>query len=85
MLNRIHQDLGLKSPAELLSAKKQKANERAKPVNKLKVFVGVIRAVTRMRMEAQKWGQHEKTRKALEAAWENQKQQQQQQQQQMIC
>lgn len=72
ILNRIHQDLGLKSPAELLT-KRQKDR---KPVNKLKVFVGVIRAVARMRLEAKKWNEHEKTRKRLVAAWEDQKQQQ---------
>ncbi|KAI0104232.1 hypothetical protein GGR51DRAFT_549499 [Nemania sp. FL0031] len=74
ILNRIHQDLGLKSTAELL-AKRQK---NRKPVNNLKVFVGVIRAVARMRIEARKWGEHEKTRRRLVAAWEEQKQNQNQ-------
>ncbi|KAI0411645.1 Pericentrin-AKAP-450 domain of centrosomal targeting protein-domain-containing protein [Xylaria grammica] len=74
ILNRIHQDLGLKPPSELLS-KRQKTR---KPLNKLKVFVGVIRAVARMRVGAQKWAQHEKTRQRLVAAWEEQKQKQKQ-------
>ncbi|KAF2971959.1 hypothetical protein GQX73_g1518 [Xylaria multiplex] len=72
ILNRIHQDLGLKSTSELL-AKRQKTQ---KPRNKLKVFVAVIRAVARMRIDARKWGQHEKTRQRLVAAWEEQKQKQ---------
>lgn len=72
-LNEIHQKLGLKSPAELLSLKGQ--NDR-KPLNKLKVFVGVIRAVARMRVDARKWGEHEKTRLRLLAAWEEKKKKQ---------
>ncbi|KAI0799322.1 hypothetical protein GGR55DRAFT_669782 [Xylaria sp. FL0064] len=74
ILGRIHQDLGLKSPSELL-AKKQK---NRKPLNKLKVFVAVVRAVARMRVEARKWGEHEKTRLRLVAAWEEQKQKEKQ-------
>ncbi|KAI0467306.1 hypothetical protein F4859DRAFT_274454 [Xylaria cf. heliscus] len=72
-LDGIHQKLGLKSPAELVSLKRQKDR---KPLNKLRVFVTVIRAVARMRVDAQKWGEHEKTRLRLDAAWEEKKQQQ---------
>lgn len=73
-LNQIHKNLGLKSPAELLTEKQK----NRKPVNKLKVFVGVIRAVARMRLYAKSWNEHEKTRKRLVAAYDdlNQKQMQ---------
>ncbi|KAI0453924.1 hypothetical protein F5B21DRAFT_504813, partial [Xylaria acuta] len=71
-LNRIHQDLGIKSPAELL-VKRQKDR---KAVNKLKVCVSVVRAMVRMQADARKWGEHEKTRLRLDAAWEEQKQKQ---------
>lgn len=68
VLNQIHRDLGLKSTKELL-LQKQKAR---KPPNKLKVFVAVIRAVARMRIEARNWAAHKKTRQRLVAQWEAQ-------------
>ncbi|TGJ78307.1 hypothetical protein E0Z10_g10458 [Xylaria hypoxylon] len=70
ILNRIHQDLGIKPSSELLS----KRQKNRKPLNKLKVFVAVIRAVARMRIDARNWAQHEKTRLRLVAAWEEKKQ-----------
>ncbi|KAI0517746.1 hypothetical protein F5B22DRAFT_602196 [Xylaria bambusicola] len=70
VLNQIHRELGLKSTKELL-LQRQKNH---KPPNKLKVFVAVIKAVARMRVEAQKWAAHKKTRQRLVAQIEKQKQ-----------
>jgi hypothetical protein len=53
-------------------------SRKLKPLNKLKVFVGVIRAVARMRIDARKWSEHEKTRMRLVEAWEVQKKYQKQ-------
>ncbi|KAI1190362.1 hypothetical protein F5B17DRAFT_387166 [Nemania serpens] len=90
ILNRIHQDLGLKPPAELLARKQQQEQQEQhqslyqksrKPAkDKLKVFVAVVRAVARMRVDARRWGEHEKTRQRLVAAWEEQNQNQNQNQ-----
>ncbi|TRX90527.1 hypothetical protein FHL15_008500 [Xylaria flabelliformis] len=71
-INGILQNLGLKSSAELIVERRKDR----KPLNKLKVFITLIRAVARMRVDARKWGEHEKTRLRLSAALEEQKQQQ---------
>ena len=48
----------------------RKRGTSKKPINNLKVFASVLRAVARMRISAKNWGEHEKTRKKLVNAWE---------------
>ncbi|KAI1319572.1 hypothetical protein F5Y16DRAFT_96696 [Xylariaceae sp. FL0255] len=69
ILSRIHKDLGIKTPDEVYEMRKKPT----KPVNKLKVFIAVIRSVARMRIDARKWTEHQKTRDQLKAAWDEQK------------
>jgi hypothetical protein len=85
ILSQIHKQLGIKSPERLLLSHKahadpalssgsQKTNASpSRAQRNLRVFAHAVRAIARMRINSKAWGEHEKTRKRLEAAWEETK------------
>ncbi|KAI6088259.1 hypothetical protein F4821DRAFT_234101 [Hypoxylon rubiginosum] len=82
ILRSIHKQLGIKSPDALLSSRKREqaakksgllSSSSSKTPNKLRVFANVLRAVARMRISAREWGEHERTRKRLVDALEENK------------